>query len=264
MEKQSVELKVIHLMFTSIKLEKRLIACLLFLLLIPVAEATEYIVSPATNDEAGVSVHGEKVVLLKDFTVYWQFLLWLAAMQVLSVLDILLYHVKLIFAILGFRIVDHSNAAGVLKRKHIYAFIKASPGTCISGIANNMGLNRGTLRHHLKILQAENLVETHNDHGKVHYFQNNSTYEEKEKLILSALQNEMTRRIVSKILVKECNTNTDLARTTGISKGTVTWHIKQLKKLDLIEENPAGRSTMYNINPAYQDTIETMYMKFFE
>lgn len=257
-------LKAIHLMFTSIKLEKRLIACLLFLLFVPIAEATEYIVSPATNDEAGVSVHGEKVVLLKDFTVYWQFLLWLAAMQILSVIDILLYHVKFIFAILGFRIVDHSNAAGILKRKHIYAFIKASPGTCISEIANNMGLNRGTLRHHLKILQAENLVETHSDHGKVHFFQNNSTYEEKEKLILSALQNEMTRRIVSKILVKECNTNTDLARITGISKGTITWHIKQLKKLDLIEENQVGRSTMYNINPTYHDTIETMYINFFE
>ena len=171
---------------------------------------------------------------------------------------------KLVFAILGFRIVDHSNVVGVLKRKHIYAFIKASPGTCISELANNMGLNRGTLRHHLKILEADNMVEAHSDHGKVRYFQNNSTYEEKEKLVISALQNEMTRRIISKILDEECNTNRDLAQTTGISKGTVTWHIKQLKELDLIEENQVGRSTMYNINPAYRDTIETMYMKFFE
>lgn len=259
-----MEPKVTHSMFTSTELEKKLIACLLFFLFIPVAGATEYIVSPAIHDEPGVSANGEEVVLLKDFTIYWQFLLWLAAMQTLSAVDTLLYPVKLFFAILGFRIVDHSNAAGVLKRKHIYAFIKASPGTCISEIANNMGFNRGTLRHHLKILEAENLVETHSDHGKVRYFQNNSTYEDKEKLIISALQNEMTRKIVSKILDKECNTNRDLSRTTGISKGTVTWYIKQLKELDLIEENKVGRSTVYNINPDYRDTIETMYMKFFE
>lgn len=259
-----MDLKAIHLMFTSIKLGKKLIVCLLFFLLISTAGATEYIITPAKNDEAGVSVNGEEVVLLKDFTVYWQFLLWLAAMQILSIIDILLCPSKLIFTILGFRVADHSNAAGVLKRKHIYAFIKASPGTCISEIANNMGLNRGTLRHHLKILEAENLVETHSDHGKVSYFQNNSTYEEKEKLIILALQNEMTRRIVSKILDEECNTNGDLARTTGVSKGTVTWYINQLKELDLIEENQIGRSTLYNINPVYRDTIETMYMKFFE
>lgn len=259
-----MDLKAIHLMFTSIKPEKKLIACLLFFLLISTAGATEYIVTPANNDEAGVSVNGEEVVLLKDFTVYWQFLLWLAAMQILSVIDILLYPANLIFTILGFRIVDHSNAAGVLKRKHIYAFIKASPGICISEIANNMGLNRGTLRHHLKILETENMVEARSDHGKVHYFQNNSTYEDKEKLVILALQNEMTRRIISKILDEECNTNGDLARTTGISKGTVTWYIKQLKELDLIEENQVGRSTLYNINPVYRDTIETMYMKFFE
>lgn len=257
-------LKAIHSMFTSTKLEKKLIFCLLFLLLISTAGATEYIVSPSTNDQSGVSVNGEEVVLLKDFTIYWQFLIWLAAMQILSGIDALLYLTKLVFAILGFRIVDHSNVVGVLKRKHIYAFIKASPGTCISELANNMGLNRGTLRHHLKILEADNMVEAHSDHGKVRYFQNNSTYEEKEKLVISVLQNEMTRRIISKILDEECNTNRDLAQTTGISKGTVTWHIKQLKKLDLIEENQVGRSTMYNINPAYRDTIETMYMKFFE
>lgn len=259
-----MEPKVTRLMFTSTKPGKKLIACLLFFLLISTAGATEYIVSPAQNDEAGVSVNGEEVVLLKDFTVYWQFLLWLAAMQILSVIDILLYSVKLIFAILGFRIVDHSNAAGVLKRKHIYALIKASPGTSINDIANNMGLNRGTLRYHLKILETENMVEAHSNHGKVRYFQNNSTYEEKEKLVISALQNEMIRRIISKILDEECNTNGDLARTTGISKGTITWYIKQLKESGLIEENQVGRSTLYNINPVYRDTIETMCMKFFE
>jgi predicted transcriptional regulator len=260
-----VDLRAIHLTFTSTKLEKKLIVCLLFFLLTTTAEATEYIVSPAPGDQAGVSINGEEVVKLEDTVIpYWQFLLWLAAMQFLSVIDILLYPAKLIFAILGFRVADHSNAIGVLKRKYIFSFIKASPGTCISEIANNMGLNRGTLRYHLKILEVENLVEAHSDRGKVRYFQNNSTYEEKEKLVISALQNEMTRKIIFKILDEECNTNRDLALTTGISKGTITWYIKQLKELDLIEENKIGRSIMYSINPVYRNTIETTYVKFFE
>lgn len=264
MESRSVEPKITHLMFTSTKLERKLIVCLLFFLLVSTAGAKEYIVTPATTDQAGVSVNGEEVVLLRDFTVYWQFLLWLAAMQIISMIDILLLPSKLIFAILGFRVADHSNAVGVLKRKHIYAFVKACPGICINEIANYMDLNRGTLRYHLNILEAKNLVEAHNDRGKVRYFQNNSTYGEKEKMVISVLQNTITRKIIFKILDEECNTNRDLALTTGISKGTITWYIKQLKELDLIEENKVGRSTTYNINPVYRDTIKTTYVKFFE
>ncbi len=256
MESRSVEPKITHLMFTSTKLERKLIVCLLFFLLVSTAGAKEYIVTPATTDQAGVSVNGEEVVLLRDFTIYWQFLLWLAAMQIISMIDILLLPSKLIFAILGFRVADHSNAVGVLKRKHIYAFVKACPGICINEIANYMDLNRGTLRYHLNILEAKNMVEAHNDRGKVRYFQNNSTYGEKEKVVISALQNEITREIISKILDEESNTNRDLALATGISKGTITWHIKQLKESDLIKENKVGRSTIYSINPIYRDTIK--------
>ncbi|KKG18508.1 ArsR family transcriptional regulator [Methanosarcina sp. 2.H.T.1A.6] len=258
-------LKITRLMLRSINCRR--IDFLLFfsLYLIMAAGATEYIVSPAPGDEFGVSVAGEDVQILEDTVIpYWQFLLWLAIMQILSVIDILLFSTKLIFAILGFRLVDHSNAVGVMKRKNIYAFIKANPGICVSKIANCMDLNRGTLRHHLKILETKNMIEAHIDRGKVLYFQNNSTYGENEKLVISVLQNEITRKIISKILKEECNTNGDLALTTGISKSTISWYMKQLKESDLIEENKMGKSIIYNINPVYRDSIEKTYMKFFE
>lgn len=73
----------------------------------------------------------------------------------------------------------------------------------------------------------------------------------------------MTRNIIYKILKEECNTNGDLARTTGISKSAITWYIKQLKELDLIEENKVGKSIIYNINPIYRDTIEKEAYKIF-
>ncbi|WP_369793108.1 winged helix-turn-helix transcriptional regulator, partial [Methanosarcina sp. 2.H.A.1B.4] len=196
-----MEPKTERLIFTSSKLEKKLILCIFFFLFTTTAEATEYIVSPAPGDEFGVSVAGEDVQILEDTVIpYWQFLLWLAVMQILSVTDILLLPAKLIFAILGFRVVDYSNTIGVLKRKNIYTYIKTRPGTYIGEIANNMGLNRGTLRHHLQILEAENMIEAQCLGGKVRYFQNSSTYDEKEKRVISALQNEMNRKIISKIL----------------------------------------------------------------
>lgn len=144
----------------------------------------------------------------------------------------------------------------------IYIYIKTKPGAYIGEIANIMGLNRGTLRHHLKILKLENMIEAYCDRGKIRYFENNSTYEEKEKQIILALQNEMTRKIILKVLEEECNTNRDIVQTTGVSKGAITWYMKQLKELDLIEENKVGRFIMYSINPAYLDTIKK-YSKIF-
>ncbi|WP_230627924.1 ArsR family transcriptional regulator [Methanosarcina barkeri] len=253
----------IRLMFTSIKLEKKLIFCLLFFLLVTTARATEYTVSPFPSDKFGESIAGEDVQIVEDTVIpYWQFLIWLAAMQILSIIDVILYFTKFIFIILGFRAADHPSTVGTLKRKYIYAFIKACPGTCISEIASDMSLSRGSLRYHLEILEAENMIEAHNDCGKIRYFQNNSTYSEEEKLVISVLQNEMTRKIVLKILKEECNTNGDLARITGVSKSAITRYMKQLNESGLINENKLGKSTIYSINPVYRDAIEKMYLKF--
>lgn len=257
MVNRSVDLRAIHLTFTNIKLQKKLTICLLFFLLTTTAGATEYTVSPFPSDQSGASINGEKVVKLEDTVIpYWQFLLWLAAMQILSIIDVILYFTKFIFIILGFRAADHPSTVGTLKRKYIYAFIKACPGTCISEIASDMSLSRGSLRYHLDILEAENMIEAHSNCGKIRYFQNNSTYSEEEKLVISVLQNEMNRKIILKILKEECNTNGDLARITGVSKSAITRYMKQLNESGLINENKLGKSTIYSINPVYRDAIE--------
>lgn len=257
--------RAIRLMLHCINYRRLCLLCFLSLFFILTTAATEYIVSPAPGDQFGVSVAGEDVQIVEDTVIpYWQFLLWLAIMYILSIIEMLVYPAKLIFAILGFRTVDHSNALGDLKRKYIHTFIKANPGICVSEIADNVGLSRGALRYHLVALETENMIEARCDRGKIRYFQNNSTYSETEKRVISALQNEMTRKIISKILNEECNTNGDLARTIGISKSSITWYMKQLKELDLIEENKIGRSTIYSINPAYRDAVEKTYTKFFE
>ncbi|AKB36898.1 Transcriptional regulator, ArsR family [Methanosarcina siciliae C2J] len=257
-------LKITRLMLHSINTRKLWLFFFFSLFFVLTAEATEYIVSPAPGDEFGVSWAGEEVTEARVFSVYWQFLLWLALMQILSVVDMLILPAKFLFAILGFRVSDHSNAVGALKRKFIFSFIKVNPGTCPSEIANNLEINRGTLRYHLNVLEEKNLIEAHIDHGNVRYFQNNFTYGENEKLVISSLQNEMSRNIILNILYRECNTNGDLARKIGISRAAMNWHVTKLKDSGLIEEYKAGRSMIYSINPVYRDLIERSYMKFFE
>ncbi|MFY1110656.1 MAG: winged helix-turn-helix transcriptional regulator [Methanosarcinaceae archaeon] len=251
-----MEQKTTRSRFTSTKLEKKLIICLLFFNLISIAGATEYIVSPCTSDQAGVSINGEEVVKLKDFTVYWQFLLWLAVMNVLSVMDILLYPAKLIFAILGFRITEHTNVLDNPKRYSVYAYIKARPGAYMNEIIEKVGLNRGATRYHLQILETHNKIEAYRESGKTRYFQNNSTFDEEEKKVISALQNTMNQRIISEIRNGRCNTNIALACEIGVSRATISWYVKNLKETGLINETKKGKNIIYSINPSYQNLVE--------
>jgi len=259
-----VEPGTIRLTFASIEFKKKIVGCLLFFLLTTTAGATEYIVSPAPSDQAGVSINGEEVVLLRDFTVYWQFLLWLAVMNALSAADVLIFPTKLIFAILGFRITKHADIFDNSNRARIYKYIITRPGAYLSEIVEKSGIDKGAVSYHIQILKTHHKIEAYRDSGKTRYFQNNSTYGEEEKKVVSALQNSTNQRIILEILKGKCSTNAALSTEIGISRGTVSWYMKQLKELDLIEENKIGRSKIYSINPVYQDTIEKTYMKFFE
>ncbi len=248
--------KNIRSTYTSTKLEKKLIFCLLFFLLTTTAEATEYIVSPFPSDQSGASINGEEVIELKDFTIYWQFLLWLAAVNILSATDMLLYPVKLIFPILGFQSTDHINVLDNLKRYSIYTHIKSRPGAYLSEITKKMSLNKGTVQYHLQILETHNKIEVYREFGKTRYFQNNSTFGEEEKKVISALQNTTNQRIISEIRNGRCNTNATLACEIGVSRATISWYVRNLKETGLINETKKGKNIIYSINPSYQNLVE--------
>ena len=100
-------------------------------------------------------------------------------------------------------------------------------------------------------LRALNKIEVFKDGGKKRYFEINSIYDEEEKKVVSALQNTTNRRIVSEIQNGNCNTNIALAREFGVSRATISWYIKNLKEIGLIEETKKGRTRIYRINNLY-------------
>lgn len=263
MENQSVGSKTTHLMSTSIKFQKRFVLCLIFFLLITTAKATEYTVNIVPNDQFGASINGEEVVELRDFTSYWQLLLWLATMQILSAIDTLLYPSRIILTIAGFKIKNHVNSFENWdnNRNRIYTFIKTAPGIDFSKIVQNTELNKGTVRYHLVVLKAQNKIEVYKN-GNKRYFMENSMYNEKEKKILVTFQDPKNQRIISEILNDNCNTNTALAREIGVSKATINWHMTKLKELNLVKETKSGKNIIYEINPSYRALIERYKVKY--
>ncbi len=251
-----MEPKVTHFMFTGIKLKKKLIVCLLFFMLTSTAGATEYIFKSIPSDQAGASIKEDEVIELNDFTIYLQILLWVILLHFISSIEIFLYSTKFIYIITGFRITQNVNLLDNQSRYIVYTYIKNKPGAYFSEIVENTGLNRGTIQYHLQILETKNKIEGYEDGGKIRYFLNNSKYSEEEKKVLATLQNITNQRIISEILNGKFDNNATLAREIGISKGTVSWHMKNLKETGLIKETKIGRNIIYKINTSYKTLIK--------
>ncbi|RXA14731.1 winged helix-turn-helix transcriptional regulator [Methanosarcina sp. MSH10X1] len=243
-------------MSISIKLQKKLIACLLFFILIITAGATEYTVEPAPSDQSGASISGEKVIKLEDMVIpYWQFLLWLAAVHISTAAD-LLYPKRLVLTIGGYRIVKPGNVLDNSSRFRVYGYIKTKPGAYIGEIVEKLGLNRETVKYHIKTLEAQNKIEAYKKGGKTRFFENNFAYDNEEMKVISALQNVTNQRIISEILAGNCNTNISLARELGVSRATVSWYMKNLREADLIMETNEGRKTIYRISHVHKLLVE--------
>jgi len=252
-----VELNTIRLKPPIIfKLQNKLILFLLFIFLIATAEATEYTVEPIPLDQFGVPVNGEKVVEVQVIEIsYWQFLLWLATVNILTAVD-LLYSKRIIFSIAGYKIVNSRNVLDNPSRLNIYTYIKTNPGAYISEIVGNIGLDRESIKYHLKTLEAQNKIEAYREGGKTRFFENNFTYNEEEMRVISALQNVTNQRIILEILTCNCNTNISLAHELGVSRATISWYIKNLREIGLIIETKEGRNTIYRINHVYELIVE--------
>lgn len=239
-----------------IKLQKKLIFCLLYLFLTATAAAQEYSSEPISPDQFGVPGPNESIVPLKIVEIpYWQFLLWLATIYVLSAVDFL-YPSKLFFSIVGYRIVNSGNILENSSRYQVFTYIKTKPGAYISEIVDQIGLDREIVKYHLKALTAKRKIEAYKDGGKTRYFENLLEYNEDEKKVISALQNLSNQRIILEIIKQKCNTNVDLSREFGVSKPTISWHIKNLKEVGLIVEVKEGKKIIYRINPTYELLIE--------
>lgn len=242
-----------------IELQKKLILCFLFfsfVFLISTSEAHEYIVQPIPSDQVGVPINGEEVTKLEITEIpYWQFLLWLGTMYILATID-LFYPQKLFFSIVGYRIVNPGNVLENSSRLRVYSYIQTKPGAYISEIVEHVALDREIVKYHIKTLKAKNKIEAYKDGGKTRYFENLLVYDEDEKKVISALQNQTNKKIIEEILDERCNTNVALAHEIGVSRPTVSWYIKNLRGIGLIMEIKEGKNIIYRINPEYKLLIE--------
>ena len=255
----SSKLRTAHSTCISTKAARTLLACLLFLLLISTSvAATEYTVRPCLSNESGASVAGEEVRELEVKTMpYWMFLLWMISMQITPATEIL-FSARFLYVLGGYRRIHRSNVLKNTNRDRIYGFISSNPGTYPNEIIKEIGLNKGVVEYHLGILEEQKVIVPYKTRGRIHYFLNESTYGEKEKVALAALKNEKHRRIISEILSSGQITHGKLAENIGVSAPTINWHIRHLEEEGIVRADADGRHTSYCVDYGYAELMHTM------
>jgi predicted transcriptional regulator len=123
-------------------------------------------------------------------------------------------------------------------RELIFKYIEHNPGDNYTTIKKTLGLANGTLVYHLKILKRENLIKTINEGRHKRFFpmdsnilNDNLTYEFNGPQMLSKIQ----LAILNKMSEEPGISNAEMARSIGISRQLLNYHLNKLLKIGILK-----------------------------
>jgi predicted transcriptional regulator len=148
---------------------------------------------------------------------------------------------------LGFRRVARQSVLAHPIRANVYGYIQEHPGTPFSVIAEDNGINRGTLHYHLHILIREGRISERREGGRTTYFENDGKYSPDEKQILSRLRAGTGGEICRFLALCRGATRSEIARRIGIAPSSVSWHLSRLNSSGIVVSEKVGRKTTYRL-----------------
>mgnify|MGYP000880606193 FL=1 len=231
------------------------LSILFSVLLVTVADATEYTVRPSKNigKEPGTPVSGETVREIDPIPL-WLFLLLCVFPQLAAAPLETLLPLKAV-GYLGYKRVCKENALENPRRLEILNFIKANPGLHFRELLRKMSVARGTLDYHIRVMVSGGLLKAVPERGKNHYFIADSHYSTGEETLIIAMGNDSLRGIITRIYLNQDARIEELAEETGLSRATIYTHVKHLENLGIIRSERAGRSVRYTLTDDYSHTL---------
>ena len=151
-------------------------------------------------------------------------------------------------------------------RDIIFDFVKAHPGTHLRKIGRELNLGNGDLQYHLFVLEKQGKVSTVRV-GLYKLVFPSGVFGEKETAILSALSTESQREILMHLIKNPTLSQSQIARLIGLTPATISWHMKRLAELGIVEQTKSGRKVSYHVlgnNDEIQKFILSYHSGFWE
>lgn len=131
-----------------------------------------------------------------------------------------------------------------MNRNLVLEYIRMSPGSTLSEISRETGMNLGTLRYHTFILGLNHRIISYRTENKfVRYFQNSGAYSREQQMVISLVRREGIGRMLGLLLEKPGMTNADLSQVLGVQESAVSRWAKELMEKGIIIKvhTPDGR-----------------------
>ncbi|MDG6924215.1 MAG: helix-turn-helix domain-containing protein [Nitrososphaerota archaeon] len=131
-------------------------------------------------------------------------------------------------------------------RAVIYEYIVDHPGTHVRELVRQLEIGMGDLQYNLDVLEKRGMI-TARRRGLRKFIFPSGVFGEKQRALLSALSTETERQILIFLAGNPNLTCNQIASLTNLTCATVSWHMKRLLELGLIDRVRVGRGTRYQL-----------------
>jgi DNA-binding transcriptional ArsR family regulator len=137
-------------------------------------------------------------------------------------------------------------------RERVYDIVNETPGSYLSEVSEEADLPLSTTRHHIKVLQREDLVTGAKLHGKRRFY---PAYAEGIELA-AALNDESTATIIRAIARVGAASVSDLADELGRDPSTVSHHLQRLEEDGIVTRERDGRTVVNRLTAEARTALE--------
>ncbi|NLX46890.1 MAG: helix-turn-helix domain-containing protein [Euryarchaeota archaeon] len=141
-----------------------------------------------------------------------------------------------------------NDALGLESRRTIYEMIRSRPGTFLREMERELGMQVGMLSYHLRVLTEAGLVRTEQEGNHLRYFPADG-FILNDRKALSHMRNRTARAILMHVLDRGPVPFSDLLAPVGVSKSTLSYHIKRLAAAGLINIKKGERTVVSATDP---------------
>ncbi len=109
-----------------------------------------------------------------------------------------------------------------------------------------LGIGMGDLQYNLYVLKKQGVITTEKK-GLRKFIFPSGVFGEKQSALLSALSTETQRQILVFLAGDANRTCNQIASLTGLTSATISWHMKRLLELGLVNRVKSGRVVRYQL-----------------
>lgn len=155
----------------------------------------------------------------------------------------------------GFTRIDDSELLEHPLRSQIFQVIQQNPGIHASGLARQVGAGWGTITHHLEKLEKGHLVAIRKVNNQKCFFENGGRVSRQDMAIAGAVKGDTAGDIAAFVTGHPMTSQKQMAEALGLSPALVSFHVKKLVNLGVLDKVRHGKETLLTTSDALRRVL---------